>query len=270
VFAEIFSRIVVPRAEPLGIFPSNAAGRCSVRGQFDDEGSTIAYCMAYAWMHFASFKSAIDVLGVLPSEFPQRPLVVDIGCGPGTAVAAFGEWLSKARNRRADIRYVGIDRSEHMRALAGSFSTDPTVFEDHLPVLLPSAEGFTQETATSEACGRDGIVLTMSYVLHQDFMADGHAFRHVVRMLSHSRLPIWVLAQDANKPVPDEANVDIWPETRLRALLNATEAFGYRSRIWHRNFEAMRYKVDEQGCATEQLAVGRKATKAIAARLFPA
>ena len=269
VFAENFSRVVVPRAEELGISPSTAAQQCSVHGQFADERSTIAYCMAYAWMHFASFKAAIEVLNIKPREFPHRPLIIDIGCGPGTALSAFGEWFCATRRRRSDVRYVGIDRSEYMRTLAASFATDSTLFEDHLPVLMPAAEDLTPELLDTLAPGRDGVILTMSYVLHQDFMADGQAFTRILRTLSGSRLPIWILAQDANKPHVDEANVETWPETRLRGLLNATELYGYHHRLWCVKFEARKYVLDEQGHATELPAEGHQRTKAIAARLDP-
>ncbi len=270
MFAETFSRIVVPRAAQLGISSSTAAQQCSVLGQFGDERTTIAYCMAYAWMHFASFKTAIEVLGIKAHEFTRRPLIVDIGCGPGTALSAFGEWLGQARGCRSDVRYVGIDRSEHMRTLATSFATDTTLFEAYIPVLLPSVEDLTPATIDAQAGGRDGVILTMSYVIHQDFMVGRQAFTHIVRVLSGTRLPIWILAQDANKPHMDEANVETWPETRMRAMLNATEAYGYRLRLWSKSFEARRYVLDERGNATQQPSEGRNGAKAVAARLTPA
>jgi hypothetical protein len=157
-----------------------------------------------------------------------------------------------------------------MRTLAASFAADSTLFESHVPMLLSSAEDLSPEVLNTIIRGRDGVVLTMSYVLHQDFMVDGQALEHIVRTLRHSRLPIWILAQDANMPRYDAANVETWPETRLRAMLNAVEAHGYRSRIWHRRFEARQYVLDEHGIATEGPAEGRPRTVAIAARLDPA
>jgi SAM-dependent methyltransferase len=270
MFAEMFRSVVIPRAAKLGISPSEASRLCRVQGQFDDERTAIAYCMAYGWMHYASFKDAIDALGLKPGEFPHRPLVVDIGCGPGTALLAFGEWLCQARARRANVRIVGIERSRDLRALASGFVADETLFEEHVPLLLPSAEDLTPEAITEKAHGCDGVVLTMSYVLHQGFMADGRDFKHVVRSVSASRLPVTIIAQDANKPLVDEANVERWPESHLRAMLNEVEAYGYRPpRIWDRRFEARKYIVDERGNATPQSATGQGRTKAIAVRLFP-
>jgi SAM-dependent methyltransferase len=270
VFAETFSKFVLPKAAQLGISASTASRHCSVQGQFDDERTTIAYCMAYVWRHYASFKTALDVLGLRPEEFGRRLLIVDVGCGPGTALVAFGEWLHKAREDRSGIRYVGIERSAHMRTLAALFAADATLFLDYMPLLLPGVEDVTPEIVATQSQGCDELVLTMSYVLHQDFMADGQTFANILRGLSAPRLPIWLLAQDANKPHVDETNVESWPDTRLRAMLNGVEPYGYRVRCWSKRFEAKHYLLDEHGNAAEQPAEGRKRTVAIAARLEPA
>ena len=270
MFAENFSRIIAPRAIRLGVPPHLAAQLCSVRGEFENERRAIAYCMAYAWNHFASFKTAIRSLDVRAHELPRSPLIVDIGCGPGTAFIALGEWLLEARGMCSDVRYIGIDRSEHMRNIAAKFSSDTSLFRPFDAVLIASCEDLTKNVVVAQTAGRDGIVVTLSYVLHQDFMVDGQAFRQVVQALSGSRLPIWVLAQDANLPQIDEKNIEVWPETRLRAMLDPVESFGYRARFWARRFESSVFQLDAVGNATLLPATGHQGTKAIAVRLDPA
>jgi len=220
--------------------------------------------MGYAWQHFASFKSALTSLGLRPWELPKRPLIIDIGCGPATAMVAIGEWLLESRGRRTDVRYVGIERSEHFRRLASAFSTDPMLFDDYAPLLLPSIADFTPDHVAIQLAGRDGVVILMSYVLHQDFMATGDTVIEVIRRMSGSTVPIRILAQDANLPRLAEPNVEEWPETRLRSIVDRAELFGYRSRLWQRRIEAKKYAPDAAGRWVEQESAGEAKTCALA------
>jgi SAM-dependent methyltransferase len=230
VFAQSFSKIIVPRACVLGISLPNASRDCSVYGDFADERSTLAYCIGYAWDHYASFGLALDTLGLKPREFGYRPLVIDLGCGPGTAMVAFGEWLHRARQRVSDVRYIGIDRSAQMRRLAAAVTNDDTLFKAFEPILIADSDELASKLET-QVEQRDEIVLTMSYVLHQQFMADGKVLCNIMRDLCAQRRPIWILAQDANKPHQVDQNVIEWPDTRFRALVNTVEAYGYRARV---------------------------------------
>lgn len=268
MFAQNFSNIVIPRAAELRLALATAARECSVHGDFADERTTVAYCVAYAWDHYASFASALACVGVKPEQLGIRPLVVDIGCGPGTAIAALGEWLYCARQRLTDVRYVGIDRSWQMLRLARCFATDRSLFEAYEPLLLRDAAEMTGELET-QMQDRDRIVITMSYVLHQQFMSDGSIFRAVIRDLCAYRRPILILAQDANKPEEPEPNIRVWPDARLRGMLNDVETHGYTSSIWSKTFASPRYVLDEHGNATMRPPDQRTRSVAIVARLFP-
>lgn len=270
MFDEQFRKLIMPRAQELGIAGADAAALCSVTGDFETERSAIAYCMAYAWMHYASFKEAIRYLRIGADEVGNRPLVVDIGCGPATAGAAVGDWLYEQRRRRTEVCYVGIDRSSQMRDLAAAIVQDPIIFKPHRPVLLAELCDVRLPLLASIAPGRDSIVITLSYVLHQRFMSESEPLAAALRDLATLRMPIWIIAQDANLPFKDEPNVESWPETRLRTILNPCETNGYRIRCWSKRFEAVQYFIDEEGAALPQPARGRKGTNAIAARLNPA
>jgi SAM-dependent methyltransferase len=269
VFAETFSRLVSPRAAALEIAPDAAALKCSVFGDFTDERTAVAYCLAYAWSHFASFKDALHLLGLQQAEFGTNVLVVDIGCGPATALVAFGEWLYAKRGQPTSIQYIGVDRSEHMRNLAMHFAHDQGLFEPYEPMTLASTRDITADLIAQKAEACDHVVILLSYVMHQQFMRDENVLDSIIRCFAGTKRPIWVLAQDANKPQVDEANVEWWPENRLRVMLQSSEAHGYRPRLWSRRFEAVKYSVDALGRVTQQPRTQKMGTKAIAARLLP-
>lgn len=252
VYFERFSQIVVPRAARLGLLPQWTRNYCNHgAGPFVDEISTICYCLCYGPTHFTSFVLGLDAVDLHHNRLPRRPLLVDIGCGPGTALFSLGEWLHRHRDRPSDIRYIGIDSSAPMREIAAEFAADAQLFREFQPVLLPSLDDGANTTIERAMHDRDGVIVMMSYVLHQGFMESGRTLLEVLRRMSGEEHPVFLLGQDANKQLRED-KVEIWPETRLRRLLNEAEQFGYRSdRVWTERVNAPWQSVDEAGVVAE-------------------
>lgn len=222
--------------------------------------------MAYQWMHFQSFTALFDVLGIEAGEFAERLLVVDIGCGPATAFNAIGEWLHLRRGSRLDARYIGIDRSANMREIAAYYVADGDVFQEHHALFLDDLVSLTPEIVSERATDRDHIVVLMSYVMHQAFLIDGALLRRVLPALYATRLPIHVLAQDANKPIEIDG-LTLWPQLQLSDVLDDSLRFGYQYGWRKERFHASRFEISIDGCVTPTADQGDAKSIAMAARL---
>lgn len=87
------------------------------QGPFDDKFSTLCYCIGYMYRHYDDFKAILrKERFTLPQENP-RMLVIDLGCGPGTAGIAIRDYFQESRIIPT-IDYCGIDRSTEMTHVA--------------------------------------------------------------------------------------------------------------------------------------------------------
>lgn len=254
VFIDSFQRIIfVPATRNHGLTGATAVQHCSVTGPFNSERATLAYCLGYQWTHYASFPRALDALLVQQQGTPERPLIVDIGCGPATALMSFGEWLARVRPVPLDVRYIGIDPHLPKQRIAREFARDRDLFAQYVPVLVAGPEELTQPVVVAEATRRDGIILLLSYVMDQEFMLDGGAYLlEVLRRLRPLGLPVHILSQDALKKARSGPNVDEWPDNRLRGIVTASRSLDYvPTATWSENFRAPKFRIDDEGNAQE-------------------
>ena len=270
MFSDTFSRIVIPEARRLGIL-GGYRGHCERGGADFDVRGAICYCVCYAWMHYASFKEALALLDVWANRLPYHPLVIDIGCGPATALLGLGEWLHEQRGRPTDIRYLGIDRSAAMRDLAERFARDGDVFGPYTPTIVASLDALTDAQLANLLRDRDGIIITMSYILNREFMLDGGPLFEVLHRLSGCGRRIRILGQDANMRRDEGPNQHSYPDTRLNAMLEKIGVYGFEyEHPFSKLFEAVRYNVDNLGNVARVDATGSKKSLALTASLRPA
>lgn len=178
-FIPLFDDIVRIPIQPLlslisiqGKLPGHAEFRAACnrgQGPFVSEISTLSYCMAYMYMHHDALISVLDLSINQDLILKDNPLIIiDIGCGPGTAGIAIKNYLDGHGGAR-DIYYIGVDISQHMLTLAEKFMNVITnecfsLFRDTKEALI-----WLNKVDLSNYC--QYIVIT-SYLLSQNSMSE--------------------------------------------------------------------------------------------------
>ena len=75
--------------------------------------------------HYFSFMQALSKKYPGNVPLPERPLIVDLGCGPATTISALGNWLQERRGRPLEMSYLGVDNSAACESQLNSWKMKP-------------------------------------------------------------------------------------------------------------------------------------------------
>ena len=231
-FQQRMQQTVMARPEAQHVLAGNRAYCNKGRGPYDSALASVCYCICQAPMHYASFRAALDDrfgrTGADP--LPNSPLVVDLGCGPGTTLFALCDWLADRRRTSISVAYIGIDISDHLLGIAAGMVEGAALFQEPSRFILRRlVDDLEDDDISAAASGRDGVIFALSYVLHHEFIHDMTLLAHLMRRVCrHTHgMPTWLLIQDANFPDRPDEHVPIWPEQRINDLANQCESLGY-------------------------------------------
>lgn len=203
-------------------------------------------------MHYASFRAALDDrfgrTGADP--LPKSPLIVDLGCGPGTTLFALCDWLFERRRSINSVSYIGIDISDELLGLAEAMIDGAELFDGSCMHILRRSVGELQDEEIARAASRrDGVIFSLSYIVHQDFMHDMTLLAQLMRRVRSCTvgMPTWFLLQDANYADRPDIYTAIWPEHRVNDLANQCESLGYSVTARKTKFVAPRIEIRWDG-----------------------
>ena len=245
-------RVVVPRPEAQHVLAGNRSYCNKGRGPYHDLLSSVCYCICQAPMHYASFRAALDDrfgrTGADP--LPKSPLIVDLGCGPGTTLFALCDWLFERRRSINSVSYIGIDISDELLGLAEAMIDGAELFDGSCMHILRRSVGELQDEEIARAASRrDGVIFSLSYIVHQDFMHDMTLLAQLMRRVRSCTvgMPTWFLLQDANYADRPDIYTAIWPEHRVNDLANQCESLGYSVTARKTKFVAPRIEIRWDG-----------------------
>lgn len=143
------------------------------QGPFNSELSVLSYCMSYMYMHHDALVSVIDLPQHSHMIVQDQPLlIIDFGCGPGTAGIALCNYLRHHQEMPRSIFYVGIDISQHMLMLAQQFMG--AAQEEYCAFFHNSSEAGAW-VSDSELSEFPQYLIAASYLCSQNAMKDDTA-----------------------------------------------------------------------------------------------
>lgn len=87
------------------------------QGPFDDRLSVLCYCIGYMYRHYDDLKAILAREAFALPQENSRILIIDLGCGPGTAGIAIRDYF-RGNLAVPIIDYYGMDRSIEMTNMA--------------------------------------------------------------------------------------------------------------------------------------------------------
>jgi len=249
LFYERLRQVVLTRPEAGRILAGDNEHCNHGLGPFDTALRETCYCTCQAPMHYASFQDALDDAGVT-GQLPLRPLVVDLGCGPSTALFALCDKLHDRRRAPINVGYLAIDAERRLLATSTALVRGCGLFDAASQyVWSTTVDDVRPADVERVVAGRDGVVFALSYIVHQPFMQGMGILADLMRVvkLATPALPAWFLLQDANFAERPAPHTEIWPESRVNQLANLVAPVGYTVRSYKRKFPARRIRLSVGG-----------------------
>jgi len=114
-------------------------------------------------MHYESFLSALTNRFGNQDLLPRSPLVLDLGCGPGTALFALGDWMYERRRGPSVVASIGIDVSAPLRRIGNEMITGAAFFAaPSLHLMRQSVNDLTDAELARAVQHRDGVIFAMN------------------------------------------------------------------------------------------------------------
>jgi SAM-dependent methyltransferase len=201
-FFERWFHVVYPEAKRRGLLGKRHGDHG--QGDYATVAGALKYVARNPIKHYASLVRALrlcyEVTDDEEVDFPARPLVVDLGCGPGTAAFAVLDWLRAIFKPEVapEITYLGID-TPGMRYWAKKLFAGE--LRDGSFILKESLAAIHETEIVRLAQDRDGVVFVASYILEQRFMGSVRPLADLIRKVRKSTYGLGadLLVQDVNR-----------------------------------------------------------------------
>ncbi|HTU71746.1 MAG TPA: class I SAM-dependent methyltransferase [Candidatus Baltobacteraceae bacterium] len=170
-FDSSFERVIWSRVRSDRELADAAKSRICEHGQadFGDFRVVACYCMCYMHQHFDANLAILRQNAAGPIFTDPDAVVIDFGCGPGTAALVLATRNRELGGQPARFSYLGIDRSTMMHEVATNFLSDNDLFHCGAQRVFFQA---ARDVPVALAAGKTAALFYCSYVLNQTHLAD--------------------------------------------------------------------------------------------------
>lgn len=175
------------------------------RGQreLDDRTDALCYSRRYQLMHLEAWQRLLQRHSLISPHV--KPLIIDIGSGPGTVSLAFGRYMNERFKSPLAAHHIGIERWQAAVDLHEEYLHDPALFVAPAPdatvdtAFARSTEELQDSWVEDLAEDCNALFVCFSYVLNQNAVSDAEV-RAWAAAIQHwsliTTLPTSVLAVD--------------------------------------------------------------------------
>ena len=163
----------------------------------------LLYCYYNMKKHYFSSYSLFERLKNIEAYFSDNltPLVIDIGCGPGTSLLALGDYIRTKTNNPTSLNYVGIDIASSMCEKASEFS-NATIFSSTSNFEFYTDWDHSLDHIKSQIEKTNIILINASYLFASESLDVGKLGAFINTILTHfNDKPIYFLFQNPDKEI---------------------------------------------------------------------